>query len=203
VSLGAADVFVAKYSDETPLPVMFRAFEAEQRGGRIEVTWELWSDEALDRFTLYRTYGALSPVAIASGDAQTTRSYTDASVEPGATYDYELVIRTAGGDEFRSPVANVTVGRLAVSLSQNFPNPFNPQTTIEYTVSSQTTVSIEIFDASGALVARLDEGQREPGTYRAEWAGRDAAGRPVSSGIYFYRLAGVRGVDTHKMVLLK
>jgi len=51
------------------------------------------------------------------------------------------------------------------------------------------------------MVTRLDEGTREAGTYSAEWDGRDAADHPVASGIYFYRLAGVRGADTRKMVL--
>jgi hypothetical protein len=49
----------------------------------------------------------------------------------------------------------------------------------------------------------LEEGVREAGTYRAEWNGRDANNRPVGSGVYFYRLAGVTGAETRKMVLLK
>ncbi len=88
-------------------------------------------------------------------------------------------------------------------LHQNIPNPFNPQTTIEYVVSVRATVSIEIFDVSGARVRVLDQGAREAGSYRAEWDGRDAANRSVGSGIYFYRLSGVRGAETRKMVLLK
>ena len=98
------------------------------------------------------------------------------------------------------------VGSTALSqarLYQNIPNPFNPQTTIEYMVSVRATISIEIFDASGARVRVLDQGAREAGSYRAEWDGRDAANRPVGSGVYFYRLSGVTGAETRKMVLLK
>ena len=142
-------------------------------------------------------------VAIATGDAQTTHSYTDASVEPGQTYNYELVIRTGGGDEYRSPVASATIARVGVALSQNFPNPFNPRTTIAYKLTTKAVVSIEIFNVSGALVRRLEEGSRKAGRHQTEWDGRDTAGRAVASGIYFYRLAGVVGADSRKMVLLK
>jgi hypothetical protein len=106
------------------------------------------------------------------------------------------------GDQPTS-VPTETVARQAAALSQNFPNPFNPQTTIEYTVVEKAVVSIEIFDASGALVTRLDEGERDAGIYRAQWDGRDASGRSVASGVYFYRLANALDADARKMILLK
>ncbi|MFQ5510416.1 MAG: FlgD immunoglobulin-like domain containing protein, partial [Candidatus Krumholzibacteriia bacterium] len=201
-SAGGNDIFVAKYGSAT-VPVFISYFEATQQGDAVDVTWSFRSDEALDRFMLYRRHGASRSAIITSGDVGTARLYKDTAVEPGESYHYELVIRTASGDEFRSPVATVTVSRLAAALSQNFPNPFNPQTTIEYTVSAKAMVSIEIFDASGALVTRLDQGERDAGTHRAEWDGRDTAGRSVSSGVYFYRLMGVGGTGTRKMVILK
>jgi len=84
-------------------------------------------------------------------------------------------------------------------LGQNHPNPFNPSTTIEYTLTARTPVKIEIFDAKGARVASLDEGMREPGTHRAQWN----ASPTVSSGVYFYRLAGAPAAESRKMVLIK
>ncbi|HEX6791186.1 MAG TPA: FlgD immunoglobulin-like domain containing protein, partial [Candidatus Krumholzibacteria bacterium] len=88
-------------------------------------------------------------------------------------------------------------------LFQNSPNPFNPSTTIAYALSSPARVTIEIADASGAVVARLDEGVRPAGSHSASWNGRDARGRAVASGVYFYRLAGRDDVPARKMVLLK
>ncbi len=202
VSVGAQDIFLAKYGEET-VPVLISRFDATARPGGVDLTWELSSDEALEGFALYRGQGQAPSVVIATGDAQTTHSYMDTSVEAGKTYQYELMIRTLNGDEFRSPVATVTMPRAVITLAQNFPNPFNPQTTIEYTVSSLASVSIDIFDASGALVRRLDQGVREAGSYSAEWDGRDAANRSVGSGVYFYRLAGVKSAETRKMVLVK
>jgi hypothetical protein len=184
-------------------PVFFGNVVATARENAVVIEWEFRADEAVDRFTLFRREGSTAPVSIASGDAGTTRSFLDKSVEPGVAYVYEVVIRTARGDEFRSPPVRATVGPLQVSLAQNFPNPFNPRTAIAYTVNVKTPVSIAIYSASGSLVARLDQGERNPGTHSAEWDGRDMTGRPVASGVYFYRLEGVRGAPTRKMVLLK
>lgn len=203
VSAGGNDMYLAKLGDEGPVPVLINHFEATPREHGVELTWELSGDETLDHFTLYRWYGQLSRVAIATGDAQTTSSYLDESVEPGAMYQYELVVRTRSGEEFRSLVATATLPRVVTTLEQNAPNPFNPQTTIAYTVSVRAHISIEIFDASGARVRVLDQDVREAGSYRVDWDGRDAANRQVGSGVYFYRLSGVNGSETRKMVLLK
>ena len=89
------------------------------------------------------------------------------------------------------------------SLAQNSPNPFNPTTRIEYTLVAPTRAIIDVYDAAGAVVARLHEGTRPAGTYSTIWNGRDADGRAVASGVYFYRLAGMPDVAAKKMVLLK
>jgi hypothetical protein len=205
---GGVDLHTDRGADQLdpgtePVAVLINSFDATPRGSVVDVTWDLWSDEALDRFTLYRRNGPAPFVIVASGESETTRKYTDTTVEPGETYHYELVIRTAIGSEFRSPVATVTVGRWATALSQNFPNPFNPQTTIEYTVSEKAMVSIDVFDASGKSVLRLYHGERGPGTYRTVWDGRDGAGKALASGVYFVRLTAGARTLTRKAVLMK
>lgn len=104
---------------------------------------------------------------------------------------------TAGG--ITPTAVGDTPAAASVSLGQNRPNPFNPSTTIEYTLTARTPVTIDIFDAKGARVASLDEGMREPGTHRAVWN----ASPSVSSGVYFYRLAGAPKAESKKMVLVK
>lgn len=203
-SAGSGDIFVARFMEE-PLPVLITNFRAAAGNGSVDVTWDVWSDEALESFTLYRRDDSHpQAIAIAQGpfDA-TTRSYVDASVEPGRTYQYELLIHTQAGGDIRSPVATVTIPRLGTSLGQNFPNPFRPATSIEYTLSEQSSAVLGIYDATGRLVVRLDQGVRDAGTHRAEWDGRDADGRLTGSGVYFYRLEGVLNVAPKKMVRLK
>ncbi len=86
----------------------------------------------------------------------------------------------------------------------NFPNPFNPQTTIEYGVASDMTVSLHIYNARGQLVQTLVNNEHHTaGVYRKSWNGRDRSGSTMSSGIYFYRLVGPSLLDTGKMVLMK
>jgi hypothetical protein len=164
----------------------------------VDVTWDFWSDEAVDRFTLYRRHGASPSVVIASGDARTTRAYTDKSVEPGETYYYEVVIRNAGRDEFRSLVATATVARLAASLSQNYPNPFNPVTRIGYVLPTDMKVALTVYDVNGRVVERLVNGFQSGGEHMIEW---NATG--IASGVYFYRLQTRDFVETRRMILLK
>lgn len=84
------------------------------------------------------------------------------------------------------------------------PNPFNPLTTIRFTLAEARTVDLEIFDASGQLVRVLLRGARHPaGSHRQEWDGHDGNGRAVPAGVYFCRLSGGSEVVIGRMVLLK
>lgn len=83
-------------------------------------------------------------------------------------------------------------------LEQNFPNPFNPSTTIPYQLPSAVHVRVAIYDALGREVALLIDRDQEPGAYRTTW---DAAGS--ASGIYFVRLTAGVHVSSRKLVLLK
>jgi len=202
-SAGWGDVFVAKYGEYGTTPVFFSSFDAVPMGNVIEVTWDFSSDESLDRYTLYRRHGVSAAIALASGETGSTWSYVDTSVEPGETYDYELVIRTTSGEEFRSPVARVTAARLALSLEQNVPNPFNPTTTLSFTLPERAEVKLSIYDAQGRLVAILVSGTIDAGPKKVTWDGRNAGGAPVSSGVYFSCLQVGEQRLARKMILLK
>lgn len=83
-------------------------------------------------------------------------------------------------------------------ISQNFPNPFNPSTTIRYDVPKATHVLLTVYDVLGRDVAKLVNGPEEPGYKSVQW---DASG--VSSGIYFSRLQAGDFVQTKKILLLR
>jgi len=89
-------------------------------------------------------------------------------------------------------------------LAQNYPNPCNPRTTIEYSIRERGHVSLRIYDVSGRLVSTLvDEAQNPSGMRSVTWDGRNHLGNPVSSGVYFYRLITKDFSQTKKMVVLK
>jgi hypothetical protein len=96
-----------------------------------------------------------------------------------------------------------SVSPMTHMLYQNVPNPFNPTTSIPYMLEHSTHVVIGIYDVSGARINRLDEGMKSRGVHSVMWNGRDAAGRALPSGVYFYRFEGFADSPIRKMVLLK
>ncbi len=88
-------------------------------------------------------------------------------------------------------------------LEQNYPNPFNHSTHIGFTLKQSSSVSLQVFNTHGQLVATLVEGTRPAGTYQATWNGRDAQGQAVSSGAYIVRLDAGGQQATRKMLLVQ
>ncbi len=94
------------------------------------------------------------------------------------------------------------------TLAQNFPNPFNPETTIRYELNRSAEVELAIYDISGRQVTTLVSGRQVAGQYQVTWNGLDRRGNPVASGIYLYRLEsrhqnGSVERFTRKMTFLK
>jgi hypothetical protein len=91
-------------------------------------------------------------------------------------------------------------------LGANVPNPFNPTTRIAYALPAETgtiPVALDVYDVSGRLVRTLVDGPGKPGAHVVSWDGTDAAGRPVASGVYFYRLRWNGQEDAKRMVLIR
>ena len=88
-------------------------------------------------------------------------------------------------------------------LAQNIPNPFNPRTTIRYTLARDSRVRLTVFNVAGRLVQTLVENHQLPGEYTVVWDGKDENGLEVASGIYLYRLATNDFADTKKFMLLR
>jgi hypothetical protein len=109
-----------------------------------------------------------------------------------------------GMGAFPWPVGVVEQQRLpAFSLLQNAPNPFNPSTTIRFTLPEASPVSLVVYDVTGALVRTLADGTYQPGAHAVVWNGLDRSGRACASGVYVYRLIAKQGVVTRRMTLLR
>jgi hypothetical protein len=90
-----------------------------------------------------------------------------------------------------------------INLHQNFPNPFNPSTKIEYSIPNNSQVNIIIYDLMGKEVKTLVNDTKKVGQYQVKWSGTDDSGQSVSGGIYFYKLQAGDFIQTRKMVLMR
>ncbi len=88
-------------------------------------------------------------------------------------------------------------------LLGNYPNPFNPETTISFDLAEQCPVTIEVFNIKGQKVRTLVRDSYAPGHHSVVWNGTDAKGGTVSSGVYFYRMITPSNTLIHKMLLMK
>ena len=88
-------------------------------------------------------------------------------------------------------------------LVQNFPNPFNPTTTISYHLKESGTVELKIYDTLGKIIRTLVHAKRPAGSHEVVWDGRDDAGNPVPSGQYFVELQAGNAVSSRKLLLAK
>ncbi len=89
------------------------------------------------------------------------------------------------------------------AIKGNFPNPFNPTTTIEFSIPEQGMTTLEVFNMAGQTVRELVAGELSHGNHKTVWDGRDASGNMVSSGIYFARLKAGNFAATRQMMLMK
>lgn len=122
-------------------------------------------------------------------------------VPDGTVARYTLMVGTseqlAGESETDTPIPD------KFTLAQNYPNPFNAGTVISYILSDDADVTLTVFDVLGREVITLVNDRLEPGSYHTQWDGRDANGRAMASGMYFYRLSAGGRTDVRKMLLLK
>ena len=161
--------------------------------------------------------GTLSAATATTNADGRARTWLTLGSDPGtntvsATVEgLEPRIFTATGQE--SPLASLFDaflggGKLVAlpdspQLAQNAPNPFNSQTVLSYFLHAPGPARLEVFTLTGQRVAVLQQGPQQAGYHRLHWDGRDAAGRPVASGAYLYRLVTDEAVLTRKLILLR
>ena len=110
-----------------------------------------------------------------------------------------------GSEEYAKRVSeNISLLPNEYVLFQNFPNPFNPETNIYFTLKENSIVTLEIFDILGRKIKSLiKEEVMNSGLQNAKWDGTDFYGNKISSGIYIYRIKANDYIDSKKMILLR
>jgi hypothetical protein len=191
---------------ETLVPVSISYIDVSATPEAAIVRWEVFADELFEGYRLYRavdggpaaalpaTSGLIPPQAV---------SYTDADVSAGRTYRYNLAAVMTDGSEVRSRTVETVIPAWSTTLHQNKPNPFNPSTTISFTLDEESAVTLSIYTSDGKLVTTLVDETLPAGLRQVPWDGRNADGTALSSGVYFYRLKAGKTVLSRKMVYLK
>ncbi|NIM19923.1 MAG: T9SS type A sorting domain-containing protein [Candidatus Latescibacteria bacterium] len=187
--------------------VQISSFEGKALdSGEVELRWDMETDENIVGFNIYRrtkgkegidvvnSSGMLSPAA---------REYTDDGARPGNIYLYTLSAVREDLSEVQSQIITVETLVPALALHQNYPNPFKGTTVIIFQVPEQSRVRLKVYNVQGQEIVTLVNGLKQEGAHRVVWDGKDAAGRQLSSGIYFYRLESDNLVQTRKMMVLR
>jgi len=128
---------------------------------------------------------------------------------PGCLADVHATCATSDGMAKADPywnddaVWNSTSAPQATRLLGNYPNPFNPSTSIQYDLRDDVHVTLKIYNTLGQEVATLVDEFQSAGFKSATWNGRNEAGASVTSGIYIYKLTAGSVVKSDKMMLMK
>src|ERR1041385_2426276 len=159
------------------------------------IFWQVGSSATLGTNSVFKgTIMARASISLMTGATLEGRALAQTG---GGTFDGNTVTTPSGGTGVKKGAA---AG--GFSLSQNFPNPFNPSTKIEYTLQKAGMVSLRIYNVLGIEVATLVSGHQEAGNHVAQF--NTMRGRlGLSSGVYFYRLETGSLVAVRKLVLMK
>ncbi len=165
------------------------------------VTWDAPAERDLEYYNIYRNGDLIGNV--------TSIFYLDINV-PAGTHTYNVTAVYCGDWESGfSDDAEVTVDvgdtpiPLVTELNGNYPNPFNPETAINFALNEAGPVRIDIFNIKGQYVKTLVNEHLEAAYYSIVWDGKDANGINVSSGVYFYKMNAGKYTSTKKMILMK
>ncbi|MFA6439473.1 MAG: T9SS type A sorting domain-containing protein, partial [Bacteriovoracaceae bacterium] len=195
------------FTVDTPMPIELTSFSALVKGNSIELAWQTATEVNNHGFEIERRQsGATDWNKIGFKQGQGTSNtkidylFVDNSAMAGK-YSYRLKqIDRNGKFEYSKTVeATSALSPSSVELSSNFPNPFNPSTSISFTLGATGKASLKVYDVLGKEVAIVTEGIYNAGELNTFNFNADG----LTSGVYYYRLMSDAKVETRKMILMK
>ena len=189
-------------------PPVNLAGEAEEDS--IILIWE--SPQGIPETMTLAGYKVYRDSLAITGVIETTQ-YTDTNISLNNTYRYFVTAVYVNPDGESIPsneeIINyvsendLTITPTITKLNNNYPNPFNPETTISFSLKEASNVQIEIFDIKGRKVKTLINKEYNHGNHTITWNAKDDKGKELSSGMYFYRMKTNTKIETKKMLLIK
>jgi hypothetical protein len=201
---------------DPPLPVELTSFTARVSGKIITLNWQTATEVNNYGFEIERSLtqsarGGLSQgegfnkwekigFVPGNGNSNSPKEYslTDKNPNGGSKFIYRLKQIDSDGKFEYSDEVEVEIVPNEFALYQNFPNPFNPSTVINYSLPTASNVKLEVFNVTGENVATLVDGFKNIGNYEVSF---EASGLP--SGMYLYRISAGTFVQTRKMILIR
>ncbi len=211
----------AIFGGDISLSVHLNRLEAFHVAGGIEIRWSTESEINTIGFWIRRAESEDSPservnnvLIPGSGTVSSKKSYSfiDRNIQDGLTYWYRLEEQDGNGDltglgSVQVPPLDRRQAGPSDTMLRNYPNPFNPSTTVFYSIPaeiSETGIRIEILNFIGRKIRILADGFHRSGNYTALWDGKDGDGKDAASGVYFCRLSAENGWSmTRRMLKMK
>ena len=163
-----------------------------------------------DGFTILPSEGAQSTMFTIPANSKSDFTLV---FRPTEKIDYSGNVTIISNDTIRSEflieikanlhVSDIDIPGLVTRLHGNFPNPFNPETTIRFSLGKDANVEISIYNIRGQLVKQLVNEEYAAGLHDIIWNGTDTHGRGVASGVYFYRFITPESSQVNRMILMK
>lgn len=205
---------------EPPIEIGLISFDAQLVKNAIRIDWLAANEMNNAGYNLYRStssvgdFEKINENLIPTKTSTSTNSqyeYLDSNVKE-STYFYKLEdINLDGQSSWHGPIQSTIASDVASAvdvpaeyeLAGNYPNPFNPVTSINYSLPKRSDMQLVIYDVQGKRVRTLVSGEQAAGIHSVEWNGTNDSGEFVSSGIYLYRMTAGDFVKTERMTLLK
>jgi len=196
---------------DLPKPVIV-SVTGDNDTGELNIIWTEPYDPVLPIIS-YKVYRKFNAGIYEMVHETTGTTYTEILTLVG-NYKYYIVARYINADGSPSDVLEIpfpfvtgtdpdNIPGLVTKLKGNYPNPFNPTTTIAFDLAKSSAVNLRIYNLKGQLVKTLVNRDLAAGQHSVVWNGKDENNRAVSSGVYFYRMETRNYKSTNKMLLMK
>lgn len=207
-------IVVDQSLDDIHTPIELNNFDAKSLAGRVVLTWSTMSESENLGFHIYKAPSLNGPRTrvnqslirgAINSETRHDYSFEDVVVEDGVRVYYWLVdVATDGTVQYHGPVQVTTKAAPDnYAVKQNFPNPFNPATTITFQIKEKGHVFVSIYDIRGRQIRELVNETRTAGEYQVVWDGQNSNGFQVASGLYFFNVRCNGFQQTKKMTLMK
>ena len=205
--MGTTITFSGITTGNNPLPVELVSFVGFVDGQVVNLAWTTATEINNYGFNVERSVknNGWEKIGFVKGHGNSNSpknyQFADDKIFASGVYSYRLKqIDFDGKFEHSEPLTIEITGPAAFMLKQNFPNPFNPETVINYQIPASGHVTLKVYDALGKEIATLVNEYHQAGNYNSKFS---MAHSSLSSGVYFYVLSAGEFVESKKMLYLK